>query len=646
MDSQHVVGSIRDEQAAAIRSSQLVSLPANCLVALSAVLVLLGNAPDLPLLLWFVLVVTGNLVRALLAWRCQSADRVLFRSTLGSLALGVLWIAPLLLCDDVRSIPGTFLMFIVGGITAGAIVQGTSHAPTPIAFVTPLLCAVLFLAIAGGETIGYVFAANVAFYYAMLVRSAVLAEQDFCHHGRRRLEALCLADRLGRLNRQCTDAEAAMRRLATVDNLTSLLNRGEFMHSLSGLLAESAAADRTVSLILMDLDHFKSINDTLGHGAGDTVLQEVALRIGSTLPDGSLAARLGGDEFAVAIPDQDGAMIATELLLVLGEPLLIEERRLRVGASLGVAAFPGDGRSVAALMTAADLALYAAKKEGRHRFRQFDAPLHAEAARRKDLERDLPGAIEDGSIQVWFQPQVALGTGATVGAEALIRWNHPSRGWIAPPHIIEAAVAVHASKALTTHVLRQACLLWRQLAAAGLAEMVVAVNVSPREIGAYDLPACIEGVLAEHAVPAAQLEIEITEEAMLDAARAERVFGGLHAMGVRIAVDDFGAGYSSLQYLRTLKVDRIKIDRTFITGLQDHAGDRVLVQAMLGIGSALGIEVVAEGIETASDMQALRSLGCPVGQGYHFARPMAAPVLLQQIVGARPAGPLVLEAAS
>ncbi len=619
---------VREEQAVAVRASSAILVAGNCFIGASVVAVIYDHAPHGLLLAWLVAVFVGNAARGILIWRPATAATTLCCAWVGALGMGFVWIAPLLLCDDLRSAHGTFIIFMVGGITASAVVQGRSYAAPPIAFVAPLLCALLLMALGAGLTMGFVFCLNILLYFGLLVRNAVQSELDFSTSCRRRIEALSLADSLGQLNNQFIEAEGTMRRLATVDGLTGLLNRTEFLVQFEALLNRTAAEGEPVALMLLDLDGFKTINDTLGHAAGDAVLIEVASCIRAAAPGHAIAARLGGDEFAIAVPELIGPALAEALLTRIGAPMPIVERRLQVGVSIGLAAGPADGRSGDALMKAADLALYAAKNEGRNRFRHFDDPLRAAAALRMDLERDLPGAIADGSLQVWFQPQVSLLDGSLVGVEALIRWNHPARGWIAPPKIIEAALAIRASQSLTTLVLLETGRLWRHLVAAGLGRAVMAVNVSPREIGVYDLPACIRTMLDEAGMRPDRLEVEITEEAMLDTDRCAAVFRGLRTMGVRIAVDDFGTGYSSLAHLRTLKVDRIKIDRSFVTGLRDHPGDQVLVQAILGIGEALAIEVVAEGIESPADVQALRLLGCPIGQGYHYGRPMPAGGLL------------------
>ena len=239
-----------------------------------------------------------------------------------------------------------------------------------------------------------------------------------------------------------------------------------------------------------------------------------------------------------------------------------------------------------------------------------------------DIEHDLPQALADGSLQVWFQPQIALGGGGLIGLEALIRWQHPRHGWLAPPSIVQAAMRLHLSEVLTGYLLDHACREIKILDAVGLDHVVVAVNVSPSEFDLYALRALVQGRVEAHAIAPERLEIEITEDAFVAGEHALATLKDLSAMGVRLAIDDFGTGCSAIAYLRTLRVNRIKIDRSFISGFTDREGDRILVVAILGIGRSFGIEVVAEGVETEADAALLESFGCPIAQGYHFGYPM------------------------
>lgn len=630
------------EQAAALRAGQALSLPANCLISASAVVVLWPYASHEALLGWLAAILTCNLVRSVFSRRLTARNsqvspaHALRVSWLGALVAGCLWIVPLLLCDQLHSQQGTYLMFMVCGITAGAVVQGTAHARTVMAFVTPVLAAVLALSVYGGRLADQVFAANIVFYLAMLIRSSRAAERAFRDNSRGRVDATALAASLQEANVQAVASAQALHRLATRDTLTGLQNRAAFAEALDGKLAAARAQGSPVCLLMLDLDHFKSINDTLGHGAGDDVLVAVAARLRDVLRAEDVTARLGGDEFAIVLEgEEDAATVAERIIAAIGEPLQLLHRTAQIGASIGIASFPRDGASAQDLLSRADLALYAAKGGGRKRFCRFDGRLQAATAARHDLELDLPAALADGSIEVWFQPQVRLSDGGLVGLEALIRWRHPQRGWIAPPDIVAAAQRTHRAEALTALVLSRACHMLGELRRAGLPDVTVAVNVSPCEIGTYDLKACLSAALAAHGVPASRIEIEITEEAMIASDRVVEELDGVSSLGTRIAIDDFGAGYSSLAYLRRLRVGRIKIDKSFVAGLPGHKDNRILVQAILGIGRAMSLDVVAEGVEGAEEACVLRTLGCPVAQGYHFARPMPAEAVAGWIVQRR-----------
>ena len=623
------------DKVSALRSGQAIALPANCLIAASAVVVLWPRAPHQVLWAWLALMVICNATRLLalrLLARSRSArilDRALGLSWGGSLVSGGLWIVPLLLCENIRSEEGTYLLFMVSGVTAGAVVQHSAHAATPIAFAAPLLSTVFVMAMQGGRTADVIFAANIVFYAAMLVRSAIAGQRTLEVNSRRRHEAIATAASLEAANRQIRESAQALESLANRDPLTGLGNRAAFTSALARKLAPTHEAPAPFSLLMIDLDFFKSINDTLGHGAGDFVLTSLAERMQSSLRGSDQPGRLGGDEFGIILTDQNAdEAVAERLIKTLSEPLTVRERSVSVGVSIGIARYPADGTNEEELLMNADLALYAAKDGGRKQLRRFDVNLREARQERQGLEFDLEAALDEGQLEVWFQPQVRLSDRRLVGFEALIRWRHPERGWIAPPNIIVAAAATHRSAAVTGLVANEACGLLRRLAAAGREDVTVSVNISPTEIGTYDLRALLETALTTNCVPARLLEIEVTEEAMIASERVARALSDLAQLGVRLAIDDFGTGYASLASLRKLEFGRIKIDKSFVYGIHRDQENQVLVEAMLGIARSLELSVVAEGLETEEDERTLVELGCDVAQGYLFAAPMAAGRLL------------------
>ncbi len=470
-------------------------------------------------------------------------------------------------------------------------------------------------------------------YIVLLFSSARNGEKAIVKTVLLRIEATALAASLDREHKASKASAARFFELANHDTLTGLANRAAFSTNLNDWLDGTQEPSRGFYLFLLDLDHFKSINDTLGHSAGDEILKEAANRLRQSIDGDHIVARLGGDEFAVLLApmmstscdcagDDEAERVALHLLSKVSGAFQLGAQSVSIGVSIGVAKYPEDGATVEDLLAHADLALYAAKDGGRHRWRRFDATLLADATMARDIEHDLAAALDNGAIQVFYQPQIALGDGRLAGLEALLRWNHPVHGWVPPPAVVAAARRTRKSELLTSFVLDQACRQILRLCDEGMTDVYVAINVSPSELDQYALPPLIQRAVAKHGIDPQRLEVEITEEAFAASENALATLSQLSAMGVRLAIDDFGTGYSSIAYLRSMRVDRIKIDRSFVTGFADRAGDRILVQAILGIGRSFGIEVLAEGVETVEDVLLLKAFGCAVVQGYHFGRPL------------------------
>jgi diguanylate cyclase (GGDEF)-like protein len=377
-------------------------------------------------------------------------------------------------------------------------------------------------------------------------------------------------------------------------------------------------------VLLVDLDRFKEVNDTLGHQQGDRLLEHVARRIRAAVPEHGLVARLGGDEFAILFEGQDLTEIesaAAALLRALAEPFPLAELLVDVGASIGIASFPVHADDATTLLQRADVAMYAAKARGSG-FAFYDPADDRTSRERLGLVAELRTAIERSEIRVEFQPIVELATGRAVGAEALCRWQHPTRGLISPDVFIPLAETSGLIQPLTEYVLRNAVGHLRSWRAAG--EIGVSVNLSMRSLLDEALPDMVAAVLAETGVPAAAVTLEVTESSIMsEPIRTIGIVNRLSAMGLRLSIDDFGTGYSSLSQLHRLPVDEVKVDRSFVQDLAHHREDVAIVRAIIDLGRSLGLEITAEGIEDDRTMQLLAGLGCTNGQGFHLSRPLS-----------------------
>ena len=424
--------------------------------------------------------------------------------------------------------------------------------------------------------------------------------------------------------------EQALQSLATVDQLTGLANRHQFRQKLEGYFDTTTGGPCT--LLLLDLDNFKQVNDALGHGAGDQLLAEVGLRLRESVSArrgaGDLMARLGGDEFALILRGELDATaiqrMAKQLRSALAVPVTIDEHTLELRASLGSASAPAHAGSAEELIRAADLALYAAKADGRGKLRDFVPLMRELAAERSTLLAELRRAVDADQLELHYQPQIDLRSGRLRGFEALVRWRHPVRGLVPPATFIPLAEESGVILAIGAWVLRRAC----EDATRWPEPWSVAVNVSAVEIERGQVEQQVTGALRASGLDPARLELELTESVLLhDTTLGIDILGRLRGAGVQLALDDFGTGFSSLAYLRRLPLDKLKIDRAFVVDLdREGASDkgRAIVCAIRDLAAALGLETVAEGIETPAQLAELEELGCSVGQGYLFARPMPA----------------------
>jgi len=420
-----------------------------------------------------------------------------------------------------------------------------------------------------------------------------------------------------------------VRRLVLHDRLTGLPNRTLLHDRLGQQLAHARREGSMVAVLLLDLDSFKDVNDALGHPLGDRLLCTVAQRINTVVRATDTLARLGGDEFLLVQPQvrrsADVITLADKILATVATPLDLAGQELQISTSIGVALFPQDGQDPDALLQHAELALYRAKAQGRGQYRFFEPAMDDEAQARRRLERELRQALEQGEFVLHYQPQLDLASGRLVGAEALVRWNHPERGLVPPGEFIPAAEANGLIRPLGAWVLREACrqaTVWRERGW----DLSVAVNLSPVQLRHRQLLPLIGVALEAAGLEPARLELEITEGVLMENVeqQGDGLLRGLTADGVRLALDDFGIGYSSLAYLRHLPVKTIKIDRSFVRDLGQDPDALALVRAIVTLGHSLRKRVVAEGIENATQLALLRELGCDEAQGYHIARPLDA----------------------
>jgi len=378
----------------------------------------------------------------------------------------------------------------------------------------------------------------------------------------------------------------------------------------------------------MDLDRFKHVNDTLGHQIGDRLLVAVSQRIKDAVRAQDTVSRVGGDEFVLLLPDTDadGAThLARKLVDLQQQPFCVDEHKLNIGTSIGIALYPGDGDDFEALCKSADAAMYLAKQEGGDTFRFYTGDIQARSERLLTLENALRHALERGEMQVYYQPQRAFCGQRILGAEALLRWRHPELGMVSPEEFIPVAEGSGLINAIGEWVLRSAAQQIRRWRDAGMAAITVGVNLSAMQFRQSDLLDVVNRVLDEAGIPPESLELELTERVALnDPEGAIAVMDKLRRRGVRMSIDDFGTGYSSLNYLKRFKAYRLKIDRSFIRGLIENTEDQAIVAAIINLASSLGMQTIAEGVETAAQMAFLQEQGCNEMQGYWLSQPLPA----------------------
>ncbi len=448
---------------------------------------------------------------------------------------------------------------------------------------------------------------------------------------------------------QSATAQKEIHDLAYYDLVTGLPNRAQLRESLIHQLKMAERTNGKFALLFLDLDHFKQVNDTLGHDAGDDLLQQVSNRLSSVLRDSDVlsrpkpeegeddeahgsrdtVARIGGDEFVVLLGDinrdEDAARVAERIAKSVGEPYTISDIEVAVTTTIGISVYPADGRDAETLMKHADVAMYHAKENGRNGYQFYSRSIHDQALTRFSMERELKLAIEENQLKLLYQPKLDMRSGEVVGVEALVRWKHPDRDWISPSDFIPMAEETGLIMPLGKWVLDESASQIKQWINSGVGTYSVAVNCSPVQFTRGNMISDIANTVRDSGIDPSLLEVELTENLFLhNIENGIQLLSNIKELGVQIAVDDFGTGFSSLSYLKKLPVDKIKIDQSFVEHLHTDSGDAAIVSAIITLGQNLGLSVIAEGVENSAQLDILRQYECDEVQGYYFCRPLSA----------------------
>ncbi|MEO1621775.1 MAG: EAL domain-containing protein, partial [Cyanobacteria bacterium J06632_3] len=436
------------------------------------------------------------------------------------------------------------------------------------------------------------------------------------------------AARLAGIVMERDHAQKRIRELAYVDELTGLASRANFYQNLEALIQRANPDSPRLGLLYIDLDDFKSVNDSLGHDAGDLLLREIAKRLKKVTRGIDFVARLSGDEFCILVkdvsPDYSATHVAKRCLEIISKPIELFTRKFTPSCSIGIAHYPDDGQELSTLVKAADTSLYAAKACGKNQYVLYEPELTQRAEYRFRVEQSLREAVEQQQLTLVYQPQIDIHTGNIIGVEALSRWHHPRLGQVPPSEFIATAERIGMIKPLTEWVLNTACnqaVAWKK---AGFPSMRMAVNISPVHFLDKDFVALIKRVIADTGMVPSELELEVTESVVQTDQRNLSIFRELKALGVLLAIDDFGTGYSSLASLKHLTVDCLKIDKYFIDDMLTDNKSKILISSMIEMGHNLEHEIIAEGVETTAQRHTLQKLGCEMAQGFLFSKPVSS----------------------
>ena len=425
------------------------------------------------------------------------------------------------------------------------------------------------------------------------------------------------------------EAESRVAYNARFDALTGLANRYYLSERLEEAILRAQEGQYHVGVLFIDLDHFKNINDSLGHAVGDEVLKQVAARLADYLSSEDTLARLGGDEFLIVLPriqnEREAVELAGAIVTAMSMPVVVDGRELTASSTVGISIYPRDGEQADVLIRNADAAMYQAKARGRNNFGLYTPSLNADAAERLELESQLRTAHLRGELRLFYQPQVDAQTGVVIGAEALMRWVHPELGMISPGKFIPIAESSGLIVPMGTWALNEACRQSREWQEAGLPDLTIAVNLSSLQFQQANFVDLVADALRESGIRPSCLELELTESiVMFDVDQVVAIIDQLKLLGIQLSIDDFGTGYSSLSYLKRFNVDKLKIDQSFVRDLPGNSSDAAIVRAMIALGRNLHLKLIAEGVETAEQAAFLAQEGADELQGYYFAKPMPA----------------------
>jgi len=442
--------------------------------------------------------------------------------------------------------------------------------------------------------------------------------------------------RILRTNEELTNALATIHNLATHDSLTGLPNRASLNDTFEHALARAGRSREQLAVFFLDLDHFKAINDTLGHPVGDQLLREMARRLRSSIRGSDLVARLGGDEFVVMVESVSERanlkVLAAKILATIGEPIRLQGHEVKVTASIGLAVFPEDGLDVSALLASADMAMYRSKALGRNRYSEYTHELGESVIERFEIEKGMRQGMENSEFHLYYQPKMEFRSGKMLGVEALIRWHHPVLGLLGPDRFIRIAEETGFILPLGKWVIEQACRQARAWHDARLPRFAIAVNLSAKQLTDKDLVSYVGAALRVSGADPALIEFEITETAVIhNLDEAVVVLEALRALGVSLSIDDFGTGYSSLSFLKQLPVDTLKVDRSFVKDLPHNSDDMAITRAVIAMAHGLSMKVVAEGVEERRQFDFLRDEGCDEFQGF-FCRPALEHYKLEALI--------------
>lgn len=436
--------------------------------------------------------------------------------------------------------------------------------------------------------------------------------------------------------RQITGSTASTASGAQLDSLTGLPNRVLLRDRLDHAMALAQRNRRRLAVLFIDVDRFKQINDSLGHAIGDALLCSTAQRLRGCVRQSDTVSRFAGDEFVLVLDElssvEDAALIADKILVAMNAPHAIEGHDLHVTVSMGVSIYPDDGGDAESIIRNADIAMYHVKEAGRNSYEFFSTQMNVQVVEQQSVERDLRLALDRGEFELYFQPKVALSSGAISGVEALVRWHHPERGIVLPGQFIAVAESSGLIVPIGRWILRDACRQARDWIEEGFEPMALAVNISAVELRSKGFVASVRAALDATGLPPSLLELELTETALIQNAKtADTVLRAVKSMGVGIALDDFGTGYSSLSLLKRFPVDTLKIDSSFVHDMTTDPGDAAIVRAVIAMARTLRRNVVAEGVETSDQLRMLRAEGCAQGQGFLFGRPTTAGDLASRV---------------